>query len=139
MIKRTFYVLFCILSLGFGGLIYVLFRPNAIVSEIVTSLFPFFESLSKTVQDFNCIFIKYYFPDYLWAFSLICGLNAIFNSSKKIHTNALVVLLLGFLWETGQIFDIFSGTGDIIDILMYLAAVVTVVSVEKTYQKGVKK
>lgn len=135
MRKRSFYVLLCILSLGFGGLIYVFFRPNTIVSGTAVSIFPFLEGLRKAYQDVNCDFIKYYFPDFLWAFSLFCGLNAIFNSHEKTRTNAIIVLFLGIGWEIGQHFEIFTGTGDLLDILTYSAAVITVVFVEKHIKK----
>lgn len=139
MKKRIFYILLCSLSLCTGCLIYVVLRPDTIVSHIFYNFFPFLKNASSLYANSNLIFFKYYFPDFLWALSFYCGLNAIFDSPKASYKNSLAVIALGVFWEAGQFFGSFSGTGDLADLLMYLAAVVTVVFVEKMYQKGAKK
>ena len=139
MNKRKIYIVLCILSVSLGGGIYIIFRPNTYVSEIFVSIFPLPQNTIDFFSYFNCNFVKYYFPDYLWAFSLVCGFNTIFSSHKKIFHCAIAVLLMGILCEILQLSGIVTGTGDLIDVLMYLTAVCSVVLIEKIFLKGVKK
>ncbi len=139
MKKRFFYIILCSLSLCAGGFIYIIFRPDTIVTHTIHGFFPFLENASNSYSNSVPDFFKYYFPDFLWAFSFFCGLNAIFDSPKTLYKNCLAVLALGVFWELGQFLGLFSGTGDLADVLMYLVAVIAVVFVEKIHQKGAQK
>ena len=88
MKKRYFYILLCVISLCIGGGLYIIFRPNTYVAEFARGLFPSASTIFSSLEEINCDFIKYYFPDLIWAFSLNCGLNAIFNSKKSIFVNS---------------------------------------------------
>ncbi len=123
MKKRNIYIVLCILSLCIGGGLYVLFRPNTYVAEFVRGLLTFLSPVFSRLEAVNNDFLKYYFPDFLWAFSLNCGLNAIFNTKKSHLINSVIVFVLSALWEMSQYLGIVSGTGDFIDVAMYFVAV----------------
>ena len=127
MKKRNVYILLCIASLCIGGGLYVIFRPNTYITDFVRSLLPVSGALFLKAESINCDLVKYYLPDFIWAFSLNCGLNAIFNTKKSVFINGGVVFGISALWELAQYVGITSGTGDLIDVAMYLAALVTVV------------
>ncbi len=127
MKKRNVYILLCIASLCIGGGLYVIFRPNTYITDFVRNLLPVNENLFYKLEGIDCDFIKYYLPDFIWALSLNCGLNAIFNTKKSLLINGGIVFGISALWELAQYVGITSGTGDLIDVAMYLAAVVTVV------------
>lgn len=127
MKKRWFYGLLSVMSLSAGGLIYILFRPTTYIAKPFMKFFPFISDISGLLSLSNCTFLKYYFPDYLWAFSLFCCFNTVSTSKKSMLYRACAVVLIGALWETLQYFHIISGTGDLIDVFMYLTAVLTVV------------
>lgn len=86
----------------------------------------------------DCGFLKYYLPDYLWGVALACGLHAIFNpKAKESLICTVVVVLLGALYEVLQWFGIISGTGDIVDVVLYALAGATVNVIN--YKRGNSK
>ena len=113
---------YCVLgtsSLVLGLIIYLLFRPNAYVSRMILSELPM-----KGVFDCSDLcdssFLKFYFADFLWAFSLTCWLHAIFLPDiSGSWICALIVLASGSLYELLQFLGIVNGTGDFIDVFMY--------------------
>lgn len=95
--------------------------------------------LRKTFKPLECDFIKYYLIDYLWALSMISGLNTLFTTQKETLRICLFVFSLGSIWEILQFLNILSGTGDIADVFMYLAAVITAVIINFLITKENKK
>lgn len=149
MNKRRFYAFLSVASLSLGGVIYILFRPATYIAKAFIKVFPFVSKISGVLSLSNCTFLKYYFPDYLWAFSLFCCFNAVGKSTKTMKYRACAVFLMGALWEMLQYSHIISGTGDLIDVFMYITAVLSVVLLDAIYRriissekiklKGVKK
>ena len=124
MKKRFVYFLLCAVSLVCGSILYIIFRPDSYVAIYVRNVVPILQTVFENINGTDVDFLKYYFPDFLWAFSFNCGLNVIFHEPKKAIINGIVVSLVGILWELAQKTGIVSGTGDIIDVLMYILAVV---------------
>ena len=115
--KITFYI-FGILSLFIGGIIYIVFRENTYISKLFNN-YIFVSKLKNHLPFLDNNFIKYYFPDYLWAFSLSNGLHIIYLPNfKNSLLCTLVVWACGTIYELLQFLNIVSGTYDIIDILM---------------------
>ena len=121
MTKRKLLILIGTISLLLGGLIYLLFRKNTYVAILLNC--QLIESIRYSLNELNVDFVKFYLPDFLWALSLCCYLLSLFNP-KFIGTVfcSLTVLFYGVLWEVGQYTNVFKGTGDITDIIMYLSA-----------------
>jgi len=64
------------------------------------------------------LFIKNYFPDALWAWSLISVILIIWN--RQFHFSWIVTCYLGAVsFELFQYFHFLPGTGDIADITVY--------------------
>jgi hypothetical protein len=122
-----------------GGGLYIVFRPQTHIAEFARGLLPITNNIFTKAETLDCNFIKYYLPDFLWAFSFNCGLNALFNSKKAMLINGCVVFLISILWETAQQFKIISGTGDLIDIAMYLIAVTVILVPEIIISKKIRK
>lgn len=112
-----------------GGILYVLFRNNTYISQFVER-FVEINWLHEQLYTKKIGFLKYYLPDFLWAFALCFALIAIFD--KKTFICAATSFVYGLLWEFLQYMDIIDGTGDIYDIIMYLTASVTAVMINKT-------
>ena len=117
----------CILSICTGTLIYALFRENTYISNIIMC----FVDLTFLKSIFICLensFTKYYLPDFLWAFSLSCGLCVILNPKKNIDVFLYsgISFFFGLIYEILQICKVINGTGDIIDIALYFLASLTV-------------
>ncbi len=68
-------------------------------------------------------FLKFYFPDFLWAISLCFGLYAIYLPTIKTSIMlSVIVFVYGVIWEILQAVEVLGGTGDIVDVIMYLLA-----------------
>ena len=115
------------LILGFsallsGFLIYVLFRGETYIAKMFYWL-PFLAELQAVLKESPNAVIKYYVPDFLWAFSLFCFLYVAYPTGKwRLKLCAAVTFMAGALWEALQFWGVFAGTGDILDITAYFVA-----------------
>ena len=131
--KRIRFLIWGIASLLLGTAIYVLFRENTYFSKLVLTKIDITQ-IKQNLLFLDNAFVKYYFPDFLWAFSLNCLLHAIYLPNVKGSVKcSLIAFLTGVLYEVFQCLNIVSGTGDLVDVLLYLLAVVTVIFIN---QKG---
>lgn len=119
--NREKYLLFCIFPLFIGGLYYLFFKSNTLLENIIVgqlNIIPITFDLPILSSDL----LKYYLCDYLWAFSLQCGLCVIFlPKNTKHHIGiSITVIGLGIIWEISQYTGITNGTSDFADILAYV-------------------
>lgn len=119
MQRRQRNIIYSMVGLLLGGILYVLFRSNTYISRIFASsgmvLF-----LRELAEPYAWEFLRYYLPDFLWCFSLSCGIQAICLSERKeVILYALIAFLCGVTWELCQCMNIVSGVGDLYDVLMY--------------------
>ena len=115
------------LSLIVGGSIYILTRPDSHIAVLANGIIPL-PKIQGYIYQLNIDAIKNFLPDFLWAFSFTCAFFVITRNRKHV---ILIVALCGILWESLQFTGIISGTGDIIDVIMYLTAVYTAVLINK--------
>lgn len=123
MKSRFFSLCQAVSALIIGCVVYIIFRRDTFLH----SFLPFLRNntLSKASFFGDDIF-RYYLPDFLWGYSLTAALYALYPPIKK-RTSCLPVILsafVGFVFELLQYFHIFSGTGDPIDVLIYLCAAI---------------
>lgn len=115
-----------VFSLILGLLIYLLFRENTIITthmSYIMDLKPLRNVFLWAENDF----LKYYLVDFLWALSFSCGLHIIFKPKIKVSLLcSFVVIVFGTVFELLQFFNIINGTGDILDVLSYILAALTV-------------
>ena len=118
--SRKIYLLLCVSSLSLGVLLYILFRENSYIG-IATNHFTVVSAARKVFAFLSCDFLMFYFPDFLWCFSLCFGLFAIYlPTQKQALMCVLTAILFGCTWELLQYVGLISGTGDLLDALMYL-------------------
>lgn len=119
-------MLLSLVSLILGLLIYIFFRKGTYIHTLLKI------HSSFCLSELNFIgsdFIKYYLPDFLWAFSLTNALITVSDKTKKeVFIIGFAVILLSALWEILQLLKIVSGTFDFVDCFIYLFAVVTAVA-----------
>lgn len=109
-------------AITLGGLLYLIFRDRSYVTVLLGNR-DWLISVRHSMQPLSCEVVKYYIPDFLWAFSLACALRAVHG----VGVQATVVcgmgaFLCGLIWELLQYAQIVSGTGDMLDVVMYLIA-----------------
>ena len=120
--KRTMYISLSVVSLVLGCCVYIFLREHSDIG-ILFSAFPFVHAIQKSLNNDSLCFFRYYFSDFLWAFSLNCGLLAIYIPGKKGGIFcAYTTFLCGCVWELLQYLGIIAGTGDMFDVLLYLLA-----------------
>ena len=122
MTRRRMNLIVGISALIFGAFIYIFVRVDTHISKIVCDFFGI--SIANQVPILcNWDFVRYYLPDALWAFSLASFVQVIlseFAYSKII--SGLIAISCGVAWEFFQLLNVVSGTGDLMDVLMYLLA-----------------
>ena len=111
-------------SVLLGLLIYIFFRSETYIHLFLEKFFAF-DALFFSLADNSIIdFLRYYFVDFLWCFSLLCILSGfsqkfcVFN----LVTVSAVSVSLGIFFEFLQKVGYISGTFDYLDILMYVIA-----------------
>ena len=122
MPNRKLYCLLSVVSLILGTCIYIFLRENSYIG-ILTGNLPIVLTVRQMVTHFSCDFAKYYLPDFLWGFSLCCGLLAIFTPSLKgCYACVCTAVACGCVWELLQHVGAVGGTGDFCDVIMYCLA-----------------
>lgn len=110
-------IMLCIGTLVFGAVLYILFRSGSYVSR-VASAFSWISTLQDLFRPVSCDLLRYYLPDLLWCLSLGCGLTAIYGGEGLLCP--ILAFCCGGVWEMLQALGVLSGTGDWLDVLMYL-------------------
>ena len=102
-----------------GAVLYILRRPDTYIGKIFSghqNIDVLREKVAPFVVNLHC-----YLPDFLWALALSCSLHAVFlPKGKGVIVCAGTALAAGILWELMQVCGIVTGTGDGVDVLMYL-------------------
>ncbi len=130
--KSSEKVILCFLgisSLLIGLFIYVIFRENTYVAQYVAKIVDL-SGLRKALKPIEGNFIKFYFPDYLWGVAFASGLHTLFLPTLRnsIRCSA-VVFICGTVYEFLQYCALVPGTGDLIDVILYLLSGTTVSSI----------
>lgn len=124
-------ILFCTGGLVVGGVVYLLFREGSYLSHSFNGA-PLLSVVRNMFKGTAGIYISFYLPDFLWAFSLGCGIQAInLPKSMGIYAAGAVAFACGLVWEILQWASVVSGTGDYWDILMYFLGSVLAILVNK--------
>ena len=123
------------IALLLGGAIYIFLRPSTYIARLIPE-YSWLKTLREQLQWQWLNFLRFYFADYLWAFSLCCGLHLLFQP-KRIGSFlcAGITATYGAVLEFLQFFNIISGTGDVWDILMFILAGLTAVIINKKKEK----
>ncbi|MBP3696375.1 MAG: hypothetical protein J6J45_02435 [Clostridia bacterium] len=136
--KRVILTLLAIFSLITGLLIYLFLRKDTYLHGYFSAElcnYVYVNVKSNILTDF----IRYYLPDFLWAFAFGAALTAVSYSHNRIVIIlfSAVSFLIGVLFEFVQYFGIVNGTFDYFDILMYAVAALTCAAINIKLFKGV--
>ena len=126
------------LALILGGLLYLIYRENTYISVTADKLIEI-SRIREILKPFGNNFLKFYLPDFLWAFSLACGLSVLLTPfEKNVILSTVTVFLSGLIYELLQYLKIIGGTFDLIDILMYLLAAFAVFLINLKLRRDLK-
>ena len=118
--KYRFLLWHCVIPLGLGLLIYCFFRSGTYIHTLLNSMglhSSFYSDMSFLLSDF----LKYLLPDFLWSYSLQCGMLGILTPKRPVFT-IVGVFCFSSLFEVLQRVAIIHGTFDWLDLLMFLMA-----------------
>lgn len=118
-----------VLPLLIGTVLYVLCRPDTIVSGIVRNLTGFGSDMSGNVKRGLLFdFVRFYLPDILWAYAFPNALMIACVFDRKCITLCTVIpMAFSVLTETFQLLGLISGTGDPADCVLECVAVLAAV------------
>ena len=117
MSNRQKYLLLCGGCLVPGCICYAFFRPDTYIAIFLRKL-PLF---TQTLPVLSSLFLQSYLPDLLWGLALSLGLMAIYDPDVKgAFFCSACSFACGCIWEALQFFGSVRGTGDLLDVLMYL-------------------
>ena len=134
--ERFRWAIYSFLALAFGALLYGVYRQDTYIGGMISALI----STSLPVDNWISAFAAWYFPDYLWAFSMNCALFAIMlPKGRGVLLWCSVALSSGVLWEILQFYDLVSGTADLWDIFMYSMAAFSAAMIALFIKKESKK
>lgn len=122
MAARTKNCLLSVSAILIGGVLYILFRPHTYIANIFERYF-YITEIRAWLQPISCEFVRFYLGDFLWMFALCCGLYAIFPPEENWSVVCVAIATAcGIAWEVLQWIGVTTGTGDWMDILMYVLA-----------------
>lgn len=136
MKKTLFWVAVIVAPLVVGLVVYLLFRPTAIVSQAIYGIFNITPPCIKTPNNLFWILIKYYFCDLLWAFSLTALVKLILGKGKLQSIIALLIGISGGLFvELFQLWGLIPGTFDVLDLLVETIGTILSLIITITYSR----
>lgn len=120
MSNQKKYIARCTACLLIGVCCYIFFRPDSYITILHNRLSP---HPIRTFPNAN-VFLRCYLSDFLWGMALALGFLAIYDPHKAIGLFFCcgASALLGCAWELLQYLEVVGGTGDIVDVAMYLSS-----------------
>jgi len=134
--ERVICGIICFTTVFIGAVLYLLFRESTYISRFLCSFLDI-SALRKSVSFLSCDFFRCYLPDYLWALSLSMGLCCVLDHPSRAKLSAAIAFSAGVVWEILQYSNIVQGTGDIHDIILYLAAAFTAVMINNSISRRI--
>lgn len=125
------------LLLGFS--VYIVFRPDAIISVYIFSLLKLHPIVLCLSPEWLRIFVNNFLSDFLWAYSLTFVVSLILGYSRK---NQIISFSLCFIFEAIiellQRTKFIHGTFDIIDVFVESIAILFALVLIKKYEECTK-
>lgn len=137
-------IIHCVLPIALGGLLYILFRSTNLRMFDWVSAFGFDKiifNVRSSIGEFkNSVpkWIYFSLPDGLWVYSFTSALLIIWRKNRRqARLWILVPFTLGVIIEILQLFHLFLGTFDILDLIFsitFFALSVQVFRSKKQYE-----
>ena len=131
-----------ILSIVFGGVIYIAFRSSSIILFkwidyiVFTDLVENFRQITLPYTECLPDWFLYCLPDGLWMFSYSSIVLVIWK--QRITKYSLLWLLslpiISIMFEVLQYYDYFQGTFDILDIIFYILGSLLPILINQTFK-----
>ena len=123
---KRFFFLVSVLSMFFGGIIYLLWRPTTLLmfswcrSLGIYGIVLQMRSSLEFVKEYLPSWFIYSLPQALWCFSGLCSIHAIWmkkNRNQEYFWIA-IILMMPFLTEFMQFYHLIPGTYDVVDLVL---------------------
>ncbi len=140
-IKKNVLILFSIICITFGGLIYLIFRPRTLLmfycipNTFISKLdkLNYYINIKINIPDF----LIYNLPTALWTISYIIFMQLIWYNNKGIYRFLWIYTFPFFLCliEILQIISFVPGIFDVLDILSYILPIIISLMIDFLYEK----
>lgn len=126
-------VLNIVIPLIVGAIIYYLLSPNVIFVDVVNRIIGEGWHYPSLVKKYFIIrYIRFYFLDMLWGYSLVFTLHYFFdNNTANLKKIFIIAFIFSVLMEVLQVTSLTNGTFDLLDILHEFIAEVFAVFIIK--------
>ncbi len=133
--RILFYGINILLPLLVGGIIYVVFRRDSYIAAFFSETIGINIGQHMLPEWLNTV-VRNYLSDVLWAYSLTFALSALFKYNRR---NTVIVFMICIVFvvaiELLQMTNTFSGTFDIVDIILEAIAVSLALLIIKHFEE----
>ena len=127
-----FFIVNTIFPLLIGTIVYLVFKPNAYMSQILMQWIPFHISYSFTSQNALTVLIQNHLCDVLWSYALMMALCFTAFDTQKVKVSIIIgCFIFEISIELLQYCGFLSGTFDFADIAAELLANLMAIAVWK--------
>lgn len=103
----------------------------------------YYNGLFEYVRAHSCTltpWVKYNLPDGLWLLSFLLFMDGIWENERRMKwIFSILIIVFAFVLECMQFVGYFSGTGDIWDVIAYIAAILLFLIINKLKQISYEK
>lgn len=127
--NKVFFFLISALSMFMGGAIYLIWRPPTLLMFSWCRRIGIYEFVMQMrsslafMKEYLPTWFIYSLPQALWCFSGLCCIHAIWNHRTDAHERFWIttIFIFSLLTEFLQLIHVFSGTCDIVDLVLIIA------------------
>ena len=127
---RALYFLVSVLSMSFGGIIYLIWRPTTLLMFSWCKIIGVYgvilqmRSVLGGMKEYLPVWFIYSLPQALWCFSGLCSIHAIWINNIGNHERFWIIFtfMLPFLTEFLQLLHVIPGTFDFVDLIFIIAS-----------------
>ena len=124
--SKAFFSFVSVLSMFFGGIIYLMWRPTTLLMFSwcrSIGIYEYVLHMRLSCDSMKDSFPKWFIfslPQALWCFSWLCCIHAIWINKSEIHERfwTTLILIISLLAEIMQLFPWISGVYDPVDIVL---------------------
>ena len=114
-----FWVAIIVFPLAIGLAIYLVFKPSAFISKMISDCFGFQVSHIVIPDNWFLAFVSSYLCDMIWAFSFSSAIILVLNNCyTKYSVSFIICISIGIALELLQKNMVLSGTYDICDLIV---------------------
>ena len=121
-----------------GGFIYLYFYQNVVFARVIGGIIGDINIQQNVPLSISEKVIRNYFADAFWSYALAMSVSYIYGYEIR-YVRRVLLISIGFsvICELLQLFRVFEGTFDVLDIVTEIAAIIVAVLIIKRYKRRI--